>query len=134
MWHTVGILTSESEVGFAILAVKGPSLLASKVTGRAVAVLAGSKVAAMVDNDRVSRVEAATVSVGTKSTDNAQDDPRCHTDNAQEAPGSVGVADVDKEDTPAVACVVSQLLRWVGVQGCWLCNMFQMNQMNSTEM
>jgi hypothetical protein len=46
----------------------------------------------------------------------------------------VGVANVNKEDAPAVACVVSWLLRWVGVQGCWLCNMLQMYQMNSTEM
>jgi hypothetical protein len=61
----------------------------------------------MVDNDRVRCVEAATVSIRTKSIDNAQDNPRCHTDNAQEVPGSVGVANVDKEDAPAVACVVS---------------------------
>jgi hypothetical protein len=82
MWHTVGILASESEVGFAILLVKSPSVIASPAVGRAVAVLAGSEVAALVDDDRVRRVEAATVSVGTKSTDNAQDNPRCHTDNA----------------------------------------------------
>ncbi len=72
----------------------------------------------MVDNDRVRRVEAATVSVGTESTDNAQDNPRCRTDNAREVPGFMGVANVDKEDAPAVACVVSQLLQRVGVQGC----------------
>jgi hypothetical protein len=132
MQHTVGILASE--VGFAILPVKSPSVIASPAVGRAVAVFVGSEVAAMVDNDRVRRVEAATVSVGTESTDNAQDDPRCRTDNAQEVPGSVGVANVDKEDAPTVACIVSQLLQWVGVQGCWLCNMLQMNQMNSTEM
>ena len=70
-------------------------------------VLAGNEVAAMVDHDRVRHVEAATVSVGTKSTDNAQDNPWCRTDNAREVPGSVGVANVDKEDAPAVACVVS---------------------------
>ncbi len=104
------------------------------MAGRAVGVLVGSEVAAMVDNDRVRHVEAATMNVGTKSTDNARDNPRSRTDNAQVVPGSVGVADADKEDAPAVACVVSQLLRWVGVQGCWLCNMLQMNQMNSTEM
>ncbi len=46
----------------------------------------------------------------------------------------MGVANIDKEDAPAAACVVSQLLQWVGVQGCWLRNMLQMNQMNSTEM
>ena len=62
----------------------------------------------MVDNDQQARrVQAATVSVGTKSTDNARDNPRCHTDNAQEVPGSVGVAAVNKEDAPVVACVVS---------------------------
>jgi hypothetical protein len=83
MRHTVGILASESEVGFAILPVKSTYVIASPGAGRAVAVLAGSEVAAMVDNDRVSCVEAATVSVGTKSTGNAQDDPRwCRKDNA----------------------------------------------------
>ncbi len=69
MWHTVGILASE--VGFAILPVKSPSVIASPATGRAVAVIAGSEVAAMVDNDRVRSVEATTVSVGTESADNA---------------------------------------------------------------
>jgi hypothetical protein len=132
MRHTVGILASE--VGFEILPVKSPSVIASPAVGRAVVVLAGSEVAAMVDDDRVRRVEAATVSVGTESTDNGRDDPRCRTDNAREVPGSVGVADINKEDAPAVACVVSRLLRWVGVRGCWLRNMLQMNQMNSTEM
>jgi hypothetical protein len=105
MWHTVGILASE--VGFAILPVKIPSVIASPAAGRVVEVLAGSEVVAMVDNDRVGRVEAAIVSVRTESTDNVRDYPRCHTDNAQEVPGSMGVADVDKEDSPAVACVVS---------------------------
>ncbi len=132
MRHTVGILASE--VGFAILPVKIPSVIASPAAGRAVAVLAGSEVAAMVEDDRVGHVEAATVSIGTESTDNARDDPRCGTDNAQEVPGSVGVSDIDKEDAPTVACVVNQFLRWVGVQGFWLRNMLQMNQMNSTEM
>jgi hypothetical protein len=113
---TVGILASE--VGFAILPVKCPSVIASPAAGRAVAVLAGSEVVAMVDNDRVRCVEAATVSVATESTDNAQDNPRCLTDNAREVPGSVGVANVDKEDAPIVACLVSQLLQRVGVQGC----------------
>jgi hypothetical protein len=134
MWHTVGILASESEVGFAILPVKSPYVIASPAVGRAVAVLAGSEVAAMVDDDWVRRVEAATMSIGTKSTDNAQVDPRCRTDNAREVPGSVEVANIDKEDAPAVACVVSRLLQWVGVQGCWLRNMLQIKQMNSTEM
>ncbi len=71
MRHTVGILPSESEVGFAILPVKSPYVIASPVASRVVAVLAGSEVAAMVDNDRVRHVEAATMSVGTESTDNA---------------------------------------------------------------
>ncbi len=134
MRHTVGILGSESEVGFAILPVKSPYVIASPAAGRAMVVLAGSEVAALVDDDRVRHVEAATVSVGTKSTDNARADPRCHTDNAREVPGSVGVSNVNKEDAPAVACLVSRLLRRVGVRGCWLRNMLQMNQMNSTEM
>jgi hypothetical protein len=47
------------------------------------------------------------MSVGTESTDNAQDNPRCCTDNAREVPGYVGVAIVDKEDASTVACVVS---------------------------
>jgi hypothetical protein len=80
MRHTVGILASE--VGFANLPVKSPSVIASPAAGRAVAVLAGSEVAAMVDDDRVRHVEAATVSVRTKSTDIARDDPWCRTDNA----------------------------------------------------
>jgi hypothetical protein len=71
MRHTVGILASESEVGFAILPVKSPYVIASPVAGRAVAVLASSEVAAMVDDDQVRRVEAATMSIGTESTDNA---------------------------------------------------------------
>jgi hypothetical protein len=105
MRHTVGVLASE--VGFAILPVKIPSIIASLAAGRAVAVLAGSEVAAMVDDDRVRSVEAATMSVGTESTDNSRDNPWCRTDNAREVPGSVGVADIDKEDAPVVACVVS---------------------------
>jgi hypothetical protein len=80
MRHTGGILASE--IGFAILPVKIPSVIASPAAGRAVAVSAGSEVLAMVDNDWVRRVEVATVSVGTESTDNARDNPRCSTDNA----------------------------------------------------
>ena len=59
------------EVGFAILPVKIPSVTASPVAGRAVAVLAGSEVAAMADNDRVRHVDAATMRVSTESTENA---------------------------------------------------------------
>ena len=129
MWQTVGILASE--VGFAILSMKIPSVIASPAAGRAVTVLVGSEVAAMVDNDRVRRVDAATMRVSTESADNAQDNPWCHTDNVRDVPGSVGVADMDQEDAPAVACVESWLLQWVGVQGCWLCNMLPLN---STEM
>jgi hypothetical protein len=130
MRHTVGILASE--VGLAILPIKSPSVIASPAAGRAVAVLAGSEVAAMVDNDQFRRVEAAIVSIKTESTDDALDNPWCRTDNAREVPGYVGAANVDKEDAPTVACVVSQLLQRVGVRGCWLRNMLQMNQMNST--
>jgi hypothetical protein len=108
MWQTVGVLALE--VGFAILPVKIPSVIASPAVGRADAVLAGSEVAAMVDDDRVRHVDAATMRVGTESTDNARDNPWCHTDNARDVPGSVGVADVDKEDAPALACVESWLL------------------------
>ncbi len=119
MRHTVGILASESEVRFAILPVKSPYVIASPAVGRAMVVLAGSEVAAMVDNDQVRHVEAATMSVGTESTDNAQDNPRCHTDNAQEVPGSMGVANVNKEDAPAVACVVSRLCVLTSPPGWW---------------
>jgi hypothetical protein len=76
-----------------------PSVTASSAAGRAVAVLKGSEVAAMADNDRVMHVDAATVSVGTGSTDNVQDDF-----------GSLGVVDLDKEDAPPVAYVESWLL------------------------
>ncbi len=85
----------------------------------------GTEVSAMVDNDRVGRAEAATVSIGTERADHVQDDSPCRTDNAQEVPGSEGVGDVDKELAPAVACAVSQLLRRVGVRGGWLRNMLQ---------
>ncbi len=53
MRHTVGILAFE--VGSAILPVKSPYVIASPAVGRAVAVLAGSEVAAMVDNDQQAR-------------------------------------------------------------------------------
>ncbi len=79
--------------------------------------VAGTKVLAMVDDDRVGHAKAATVSVGTERADHAQDDSPCRTDDAREVPGSGGLEDVDKELAPAVACAVSQLLRWVGVQG-----------------
>ncbi len=105
MRHTMGILAYE--VGFAILPVKSPSAIASPAAGRVVAVFAGSEIAAMVDDDRVRHVEAATVSIRTMSTDNVQDDPWCRTDNAREVPGSVGVANVKKVDAPAVTCVVT---------------------------
>ncbi len=87
--------------------------------------VAGTEVSAMVEDDGVGRAEAATVSVGTKRADHAQDNPPCRTDNAQEVPGSGGVGDVDKELAPAVACAVSRLLRRVGVRGGWLRNMLQ---------
>ncbi len=70
-------------------------------------VVAGTEVSAMVDNNRVGRAEAATVSIGTKRADHAQDDSPCCMDDAREVPGSGGVVDVDKELAPAVACAVS---------------------------
>ncbi len=118
MRQTVGIIASE--VAFAKLPVGFPSVKSSSAADRAVAVLTGSEVAAMADNDQVRRVDAATLRVGTGSTDNAQGDP-----------GSLGVVNLDKEDAPAVACVESRLLQRVGVRGCWLCNILSMN---STEM
>ncbi len=90
-------------------------------------VVAGTKVLAMVDDDQVGRAEAATVSVGTKRADHVWDDSPCRTDDVQEVHGSGGVGDVDKESAPAVACAVSWLLQWVGVQGGWLRNMLQIN-------
>ncbi len=128
MEQLVGILASEYEVMFAILPWITPA------AGWRLAVPAGSEVSALVDDDRVGCVEAATVSIGTKRADHARDDPRCHTDNVREVPGSVGVTNVDKEFAPAEACAVSRLLQWVGVRGCWLRNMLQINQMNSGEM
>ncbi len=69
--------------------------------------VAGTKVLAMVEDNRVERAEASTVSIGTKIADHAQDDSPCCTDDAQEVPGSGGVVDVDKELAPTVACAVS---------------------------
>ncbi len=118
MWHTVGIIALEA--AFAKLPAGFPSITASSAAGWAVVVLAGSEVAAMADNDWVRHVNAATLRVSTGSIDNEQGDP-----------GSMGVVKLDKEDAPAVACVESWLLQWVGVQGCWLCSM---PSMKSTEM
>ncbi len=89
--------------------------------------IAGTEVSAMVDDYRVGRAEAATVSIGTERADHARDDSPCRTDDAREVPGSGGVGDVDKEFAPAVVCAVSRLLRWVRVQGGWLRNMLQID-------
>ncbi len=62
--------------------------------------VAGTEVSAMVDNDRVGRAEAATVSVGTERTDHARDDSPCRTDDAREVPGSGGVGDLTKNWLP----------------------------------
>jgi hypothetical protein len=88
---------------------------------------AGTEVSALVEDDRVGRAEEATVSVGTKRAEHAQDNSRCRTDDAREVLGSGGVVDVDTELAPAVACAVSRLLRRVGVRGGWLRNMLQIN-------
>ncbi len=87
--------------------------------------VSGTKVSAMVNDDGVGRAEAATVSVGTKRADHAQDYSPCRTDDAREVPGSGGVGDIDKELAPTVACTVSRLLRRVGVRGGWLRYMLQ---------
>ncbi len=50
--------------------------------GGGMMVVAGTEVSAMVDDDRVGRAEAATVSVGTERADHARDDSRCRTDDA----------------------------------------------------
>ena len=104
----------------AIIPRTTPPALGGGMTG-----VAGTKVSAMVDDDRVGRAEAATVSIGTERADHVQDDSQCRTDDAREVPGSGGVGDVDKELAPAVAYAVSRLLRQVGVRGGWLCNMLQ---------
>ncbi len=78
--------------------------------GWGMTVVAGTEVSALVDNDRVGRAEAATVSIGTRRAEHVRDDSRCRIDDAQEIPGSGGVVDVDKELAPAVACAVSRLL------------------------
>ncbi len=70
-------------------------------------VVAGTEVSALVDDDRVGRAEAATVSIGTERADHARDDSRCRMDDAREVPGSGGVVDIDKKLAPAVACAVS---------------------------
>jgi hypothetical protein len=93
--------------------------------GWGMTVVGGTKVSALVDDDRVGRAEAATVSVGTERADHARDNSRCRTDDAREVPGSGGVVDVDKELAPTVACAVSRLLQRAGVQGGWLRNMLQ---------
>ncbi len=77
------------------------------VAGWGMTVVAGTEVSALVEDDRVGRAEAATVSVGTERADHAQDDSRGRTDNAREVPRSGGVVDIDKELAPAVACAVS---------------------------
>jgi hypothetical protein len=87
MRQTVGIIALEVE--FAKLPVGFPSVTASSAVGRAVAVLVGSEVVAMADDDWVKRVDAATMRVGTGSTDNARDNP-----------GSLGVADWIKRMLP----------------------------------
>ncbi len=69
----MGIIVSE--VAFANLPVGFPFLKASSAVGRVAPVLAGSEVAAMAENDRVRHVDAATLRVGTGSTDNARGDP-----------------------------------------------------------
>ncbi len=93
------------------------SVTASSAADRAVVVLPGSEVAAMADDDQCRHVDgAATMRVGTGSTNNVRSDS-----------GSLQVANLDKEDAPAVTCVESWILRWVGVRGCWLHNMLSMN-------
>jgi hypothetical protein len=69
MRQTGGIIVLE--VAFAKLPVGFPSVTASSAVGRAVTVLASSKVAAMADDDQVRHVDAAILRVGTGSIDNA---------------------------------------------------------------
>ncbi len=113
----VGIIALE--VAFAKWPVGFPSGTALSVVDSAVTV-AGSAVAALADNDRVRRADAASLRVGTGRTDNARG-------NA----GSLGVVNLGKDNAPPVACVARWLLCWVGVRGFRLCNMLSMN---STEM
>ncbi len=110
MEQLVGIFVWEYEVMLVIL----PWSI-TPAAGGGMTVVAGTEVSALVDNDRVGRAEAATLSVGTKRADHAQDNSRCRMDDAWEVSGSVGVVDVDKELAPTVACAVSGLLQRVGV-------------------
>jgi hypothetical protein len=82
-------------------------LTITPAAGGGMTVVAGTKMSTMVDNDRVRRAEAATVSVGTERADHARDNSPCRTDDAREVLGSGGIVDVDKELAPAVACAVS---------------------------
>jgi hypothetical protein len=70
-------------------------------------VVAGTEVLALVEDDRVGRAEAATVSVRTERADHARVDSRRCTDDAREVPGSGGVVEADKELAPAVAFALS---------------------------
>ncbi len=92
------------EVAFAKPPVGFPFITASSVASSVVTVLAGHEVVAMADDDRVRHVDAATLRVGTGSTDNAHGDAE-----------SLVVVNLDKDDAPAVACVASRLLWQVGV-------------------
>jgi hypothetical protein len=80
MEQLVSILESEYEVMWATLPWITP------VPSWGMAVLVGSEVSALVDDDRVGHAEAATVSIGTKRADHARDDSRHRTDNAREVP------------------------------------------------
>ncbi len=92
-------------------------------------VVAGTKVSAMVDNDRVVHAEAATVSFVTERADHARDDSRCRTDDAREVPGSGGVVDVDKRiDSRCSLC--SESITPTGVSARWLATQHASNKLN----
>ncbi len=84
----------------------------------------GSAATAVAYDDWVRHGDAASLRVGTRSTDNACGDA-----------GSIGVGSLGKEDAgdpiqdalPPVACVASQLLWWVELWGSWLRNILSMD-------
>ncbi len=92
-------------------------------------VVAGTEVSAMVDNDRVGRAEAATVSVGTERADHARDDSPCRTDDAREVPcfrGSCG----RRQRIGSRCSLCSELITPTGGSARWLATQHASNKLN----
>ncbi len=116
----VGIIASDSEVVFAKLPVGFPTRKPLSIVGSAITALAydvaGGAVVALVYDDWVRHGDAASLGVGTGSTDNAHGDA-----------DSLGVGALGKDDAPPVAPVASWLQWRVRLRGSLLCNMLSMN-------